>query len=136
MPTSADTGDVQQPCQPSVATTDPGSGQDPAPRVFTAAVFVLEHASGLAETGTNVTGWLLRIGVSFVCPLFELPAAEAEEWVWRTVGYWLARANGDRPLDPHDPIVDRALDEMPDYDLHRQARLLRYAAHRARTSRQ
>ena len=47
---------------------------------------------------------------------------------------YLALASGYQPLDTADPVIGRALDELPGYPPERQARLLTYAARRAGTT--
>ena len=54
--------------------------------------------------------------------------------VYRRAALCLARASGYQPLDTTDPVIDRALDELPGYPPERQARLLAYAARRAATT--
>lgn len=52
----------------------------------------------------------------------------------RHAALYLALASGYQPLNTADPVIDRALDELPGYPPERQARLLTYAARRAGTT--
>jgi hypothetical protein len=62
-----------------------------------------------------------------------LPASAAPV-IYRRAVLCLARASGYQPLDTAEPVIDRALDELPGYPPERQARLLTYAARRAGTT--
>jgi hypothetical protein len=62
--------------------------------------------------------------------MYDLPGHAAPA-VYRRAAFYLARASGYQPLDPGDPVIDRALDELATYPPERQIRLLTYASRRA-----
>jgi hypothetical protein len=96
-----------------------------------AICYVLEGAAGLVtdDSETASTG-MLQGGAEAACGMYELPPVTAA-LIYSRAGYWLARASGYQPLDTADPVIDRALAELPRCPPERQARLLAYASRRA-----
>jgi hypothetical protein len=119
--------------------TTPTPPQIPAPALRSEALaaavsYVLDGAAGLiADDGDTASAGLLECGAEVACGMYDLPG-HATRAVYRRAVFCLARASGYQPLDPGDPVIDRALDELPGYPPERQARLLTYAARRAGTT--
>ena len=106
----------------------------PATALRDAIRYVLLGAADLiTDDGETGTAGLLEAGAGCACAMHGLPATLAPA-VCRRAALWLARASGYQPLDTADPVIDRALDELPSYPPERQARLLTYAARRAGTT--
>ena len=106
----------------------------PATALPDAITYVLLGAAALIiyDGGTGTPG-LLQAGAECACDMHGLPASLAPA-IYRRAALCLARASGYQPLDTADPVIDRALDELPGYPPERQARLLTPAPH-ARTQR-
>ena len=111
--------------------------RDPAPRrtrndeLADAIRYVLDGAAALiAGDGETASAGLLEGGAEAACATWDLPGLAAEA-VYRHAAFYLARASGYQPLDPGDPVIDRALDELEAYPPERQIRLLTYASRRA-----
>jgi hypothetical protein len=105
-----------------------------SPALPDAIRYVLLGTAGLiADDGQPAAAGLLEAGAECACAMYGLPASLAPA-VYRGAALWLARASGYQPLDTADPVIDRALDELPGYPPGRQARLLTYAARRAATT--
>jgi hypothetical protein len=103
----------------------------PGPALPDAVRYVLAGAAGLiTDDGDAGTPGLLEAGAECACDLYGLPASLAPV-ICRRAAMYLARASGYQPLDTADPVIDRALDELPGYPPERQARLLAYAARHA-----
>jgi hypothetical protein len=103
----------------------------PAAALTDAIHYVLLGAAALIiYDGDAGTAGLLEAGAECACAVHGLPGSLAPV-VCRRAALWLARASGYQPLDTADPVIDRALDELPGYPPERQARLLTYAARRA-----
>ena len=89
----------------------------PAPgqhaEVLPAAVsYVLDGAASLiADDGDTASAGLLESGAEAACATYGLPGHAAPA-VFRRAAFYLARASGYQPLDPGDPVIDRALDEL------------------------
>ena len=94
---------------------------------------LLGAASLIIYDGDTGTPGLLQAGAECACGMYGLPASAAPV-IYRRAALCLARASGYQPLDTADPVIDRALDELPGYPPERQARLLTYAARRAGTT--
>jgi hypothetical protein len=106
----------------------------PATALRDAIRYVLLGTAGLiTDDGDAGTAGLLEAGAECACALHGLPASLAPA-VCRRAALWLARASGYQPLDTADPVIDRALGELPGYPPERQARLLACAARRAGTT--
>jgi hypothetical protein len=96
--------------------------------------YVLLGAAGLiTDDGDTGPPGLLEAGVECACEMHGLPTSLATA-VYRRAALCLARASGYQPLDTADPVIDRALGELPGYPPERQVRLLIYAARRAGTT--
>ena len=87
-------------------------------------------ASLIADDGDTASAGLLDGGAEAACGMYGLPG-QAAPAVFRRAAFYLARASGYQPLDPGDPVIDRALDELATYPPERQIRLLSYAARHA-----
>jgi hypothetical protein len=112
-------------------TPPPAPALRPATALPDAIGYVLLGAAALITyDGETGTAGLLEAGAGCACDVYGLPASLAPA-VYRRAALWLARASGYQPLDTADPVIDRALDELPGYPPERQARLLTYAARRA-----
>jgi hypothetical protein len=106
----------------------------PGPALPDAITYVLLGAAALiTDDGDTGTPALLHAGADCACAMHGLPASLAPV-IYRRAALCLARASGYQPLDTADPVIDRALDELPGYPPERQARLLTYAARRAGTT--
>ena len=106
----------------------------PAPALPDAISYVLLGTAALITyDGETGTAGLLQGGAEAACATHGLPASLVPA-VYRRAALYLALASGYQPLDTADPVIDRALDELPGYPPERQARLLTYAARRAGTS--
>jgi hypothetical protein len=121
--------------------TTPPPPPTPAPRPASPATalpdaitYVLLGAAALiTDDGDTATPGLLDAGAGCACAMHGLPASLAP-LIYRHAALRLARASGYQPLDTADPVIDRALDELPSYPPERQARLLTYAARRTSTT--
>lgn len=106
----------------------------PAPALPDAIRYVLLGTAALITyDGETGTAGLLQGGAEAACATHGLPASLVPA-VYRHAALYLALASGYQPLDTADPVIDRALDELPGYPPERQARLLTYAARRAGTT--
>jgi hypothetical protein len=106
----------------------------PATALPDAITYVLLGAAALITDDRDTgTPGLPQAGADCACAMHGLPASLAPG-IYRRAALCLARASGYQPLDTADPVIDRALDELPGYPPERQARLLTYAARRAGTS--
>jgi hypothetical protein len=112
----------------------PAPASRPATALPDAIRYVLLGAAGLiTDDGDAGTPGLLQAGAECACSMHGLPASLAPV-IYRRAALCLARASGYQPLDTADPVIDRALDELPGYPPERQARLLTYAARHAGTT--
>ena len=112
------------------------ASRPPAPALHSGALpaavsYVLDGAASLiADDGDTASAGLLEGGAEAACGMYGLPG-QAAPAVFRRAAFYLARASGYQPLDPGDPVIDRALDELATYPPERQIRLLSYAARHA-----
>jgi hypothetical protein len=108
----------------------------PAPALRSGALaaavsYVLDGAASLiADDGDTASAGLPGCGAEAACGMYDLPG-HATRAAYRRAVFCLARASGYQPLDPGDPVIDRALDELAAYPPERQIRLLTYAARHA-----
>jgi hypothetical protein len=85
----------------------------PATALPDAITYVLLGAAALiTDDGDTGTPGLLHAGAGCACAMHGLPASLAPV-IYRRAAQCLARASGYQPLDTADPVIDRALDELP-----------------------
>jgi hypothetical protein len=106
----------------------------PAPRdqLADAAWYVLAGAADIiTDDDLDATDGLLDGGAEAACAMHQLPPALAPA-VYQAAAASHARASGYDPAGPADPLITRALAELPRYPRRRQAWLLARAARHAR----
>ena len=114
-------------CQPADSALRAG-------KLSRAVLYVLDGAARLIANDQQAAGaGLLEGGAEAACLTYGLPSADDAE-VFRRAAFYLAIASGYQPLDSADPVIDRALDELPAYPAERQVKLLTYASRRASPS--
>jgi hypothetical protein len=119
---------------PSRPACPPAGSTLRAENLSRAVLYVLDGAARLIADDQQAAGaGLLQGGAEAACLTYSLSSQDDPE-VFRRAAYYLAIASGYQPLETTDPVIDRALDELPAYPPERQVRLLTYASRRATPS--